>query len=191
VTTPGDDSAERERLAQRLDRLLSLPADEADEVVVTLAELGDRRVIPPLIDLLVSGRATELVVRAAGWLADPALHPALERLAASRIGDLGEPEYWHQVDRATARCRPEAAAEAEDVEVALLVAAQAALVQAGAVLVEVGLDGSYPTTEVVVDFGDHQRRHSIWNFDEANPDDPGTLDHGFARYRIAQLATWG
>jgi hypothetical protein len=190
VSAP-EDPAERERLAQKLDQLLRLPTDEADEVVVTLAEFGDRRVIPPLIDLLVSGRATELVVRAAGWVADPALHPALERLAASRIGELGAPEYWRQVERALGRCRPEAADEAEAVEVALLVAAQAALVQAGAVLVEVGLDGSYPTTEVVVDFGEHQRRHSIWNFDEANPDDPQTLDQAFARYRIAQLATWG
>ncbi len=76
--------------------------------MLTLAEHHDRRVIAPLIDLLASRRADELLVRAAGWLADPAFHPVLVRLAASRIADLGDQGYWEQVDRAIARCRPDA-----------------------------------------------------------------------------------
>jgi hypothetical protein len=187
----GPDRPDLDALAAELDALLDLPGERADEVIVTLAEHHDRRVIAPLIDLLTSGRADELMVRAAGWLADPALHPALDRLAASRSSRLRGPGYWEQVDRALARCRPEAQAEAEDVEVALLVAAQAALVEAGALLVEARLEGAYPATEVVLAVGERERRHTIWNFDDANPDDPRTLDQAFARYRIAQLATWG
>jgi hypothetical protein len=187
----GPDRPDLDALAAELDAVLDLPGERADEVIVTLAEHDDRRVIAPLIDLLVSGRADELMVRAAGWLADPALHPALERLAASRLGGLGGADYWEQVDRALARCRPEAAAEAEDVEVALLVATQAALVEAGAAVVDASLEGAYPRTEVVLRVGEHERRHSIWNFDDLHPDDPGSLDHAFTRYRIAQLATWG
>ena len=80
------DPVELDALAAQLDTILELDRDLATEVVVTLAEHHDRRVIAPLLDLLASGRANELMVRAAGWLADPGLHRALERLAASRIG---------------------------------------------------------------------------------------------------------
>ena len=127
----------------------------------------------------------------AGWLADPALHPALVELSASRIGDLGDEGYWEQVARAIGRCRPGAAAEAEAVEVTLLAATQASLVEVGALDVDVSLVGAYPATEVVVRLGDHERRHAIWNFDELEPDDPSSLDRSFALYRIAQLASWG
>jgi hypothetical protein len=190
---PADDprGIDLDALAAQLERILDLDPDDATEVVVTLAEHHDRRVIAPLIDLLASGRANELMVRAAGWLADPALHRPLVNLAASRHGEQAEPGYWVQVDRAIGRCDPAAADEAEEVETALLVATQAALIEAGAVLVEAALEGSYPATEVVLTFGEHQRRHPIWNFDVTNPDDPRTLDRAFARYRIAQLATWG
>jgi len=82
------DPVELDALAAQLDTILELDRDLATEVVVTLAEHHDRRVIAPLLDLLASGRANELMVRAAGWLADPGLHRALERLAASRIGGL-------------------------------------------------------------------------------------------------------
>lgn len=161
------------------------------ELVLTLAEHRDRRVIAPLLDLIASRRVDELTVRAAGWMADPALHPALVQLATTRIGDLGDAGYWEQVDRAIGRCRPEAAEEAEEVEVTLLAATQASLVDVGAEEIEVALDGMYPITEVVVRFGEHERRQAIWNFDEANPDEPNTLDRAFTLYRIANLASWG
>jgi hypothetical protein len=177
-------------LAAEAQRANDLGPDRAAEVVLTLAEHGDRRVIAPLIDLLASRRASELVVRAAGWLADPALHPALVGLAATRLGDLGDDAYWEQVDRAASRCRPEAAEEAEAFEVALLAAAQAAMLEAGVIGGDVALEGGYPTTEVVVTIGERQRRQPIWNFDELAPDDPWSLDRSFARYRIANLATW-
>ncbi|HRW36257.1 MAG TPA: hypothetical protein P5254_01060 [Aquihabitans sp.] len=178
-------------LADEAARVLELGPERAAEVVLTLAEHHDRRVIAPLIDLLASRRADELIVRAAGWLADPALHPALVELSASRIGDLGDEGYWEQVARAIGRCRPGAAAEAEAVEVTLLAATQASLVEVGALDVDVSLVGAYPATEVVVRLGDHERRHAIWNFDELEPDDPSSLDRSFALYRIAQLASWG
>lgn len=186
------DGPDLDALAQRLRTATQLSTDELAEIVVTLAEHRDRRVIAPLIDLITSGRVDELMVRAAGWLADPAFHPALVRLAASRIADLGDPGYWEQVDRAIARCRPDAADEAEHIEVTLLAATQASLLDAGAAdQLEVSLDGAYPATEVVLRLGDHERRHAIWNFDETSPDDPTTLDRAFALYRIANLASWG
>jgi hypothetical protein len=191
VEPPDDPQVDLDALAARLPQLLELDPEEATEVVVTLAEHHDRRVIAPLIDLLASGRANELMVRGAGWMADPALHRPLVNLAASLLGAPVDSAYAEQVDRAIGRCDPRAATEAEEVEIELLVAAQAALVEAGAVLVEVALEGQYPTTEVVLSIDEHQRRHPIWNFDITNPDDPRTLDRPFARYRIAQLATWG
>ena len=185
------DDPDLDALAGRLKAAPSLPLGEVAELVVTLAEHHDRRVIAVLIDLIESRRTDEMVVRAAGWMADPALHEPLVRLGASRISDLGDASYWEQVDRAISRCRPEAAAEADEVEVALLTVTQASLVEAGAVMVEVELAGQYPVTEVVLRYGEHIRRHAIWNFDEASPDDPTTLDRGFTLYRIANLATWG
>ncbi|WP_421120808.1 hypothetical protein ACE2AJ_05775 [Aquihabitans daechungensis] len=178
-------------MADRLRGAPQLGPDELAEIVLTLAEHRDRRVMAPLIDLIASRRVDELMVRAAGWLADPGLHPALVQLRATRIGDLGEPGYWEQVDRAIGRCRPEAAAEAEGIEVTLLAAAQTSLLESGAEAIEVGLDGEYPVTEVVLRLGERERRHAIWNFDETSPDDPATLDRAFALYRIANLASWG
>jgi len=185
------DPVELDALAAQLDTILELDRDLATEVVVTLAEHHDRRVIAPLLDLLASGRANELMVRAAGWLADPGLHRALERLAASRIGGLADTTFWQQVDRAIARCRPEAASEAEEIEVTLLAATQASVLESGFVGVDVSLVGLYPTTEVVLILGGGERRHAIWNFDERNPDDPISLDRAFALYRTANLAGWG
>ncbi len=178
-------------MAERLREAPRLGPDEVAELLLTLAEHRDRRVIAPLIDLISSRRVDELAVRAAGWMADPGLHPALVQLRATRIGDLGEDGYWEQVDRAIGRCRPEAADEAEEIEISLLTAAQTSLLESGAAVVEVGLDGEYPTTEVVLRAGDWERRHAIWNFDETSPDDPRTLDRAFTLYRIANLASWG
>ena len=108
-------------------------SDLTIEAVVTLAEHRDRRVVGPIIDLLTSGRADELVVRAAGWFADPGLHPALVALAEGRPDDpTTSPEglvYWAQVERAVGRCRPDAAAEAEEIEVTLLAATQASVLE--------------------------------------------------------------
>lgn len=184
------DPVDLDALALEAQRVLELDPDRATYVVVTLAEHHDRRVMAPLLDLLASRRANELMVRAAGWLADPALHPALVDLAATRLGDLGDGAFWEQVERAAARCRPEAAAEAEEVEVALLAATQASLVEVGSFDVDVSLIGAYPATELIVRIGERERRQAIWNFDESAPDDPTSLDRAFALYRIANLATW-
>lgn len=185
------DEPDLDAMAERLRTAAQLDADERAELVLTLAEHHDRRVIAPLIDLLASRRADELLVRAAGWFADPALHPALVDLAASRIGDLGDPGYWEQVDRAIARCHPGALEAAEQIEVTVLATAQTSLLESGAAEVEVSLDGAYPTTEVVLRLGDHQRRHAIWNFDETNPDDPTSVDLSFTLFRVGTLARWG
>ena len=185
------DEVDLDAMVEQLRAAPQLDPAALDEIVLTLAEHRDRRVIGPLIDLITSRRADELIVRAAGWLADPALHPALVQLAATRIGDLGDAGYWEQVDRAIARCRPGADEEAEQIEVTLLAAAQASLIEAGAGALEVALDGSYPTTEVVLRLGERERRHAIWNFDDTAPDDPTTLDRAFTLYRIANLASWG
>ena len=194
MTDPADPAQappDLDALAAEAARVLELDRDRAAEVVLTLAEHHDRRVIAPLIDLLASGRADQLIVRAAGWLADPALHPALVGLSRQRIGDLGDDELWEQVDRAIGGCRPDAPALAEEVEITLLAATQASLTEIGSFDVDVTLQGTYPSTEVVVRLGDHERRHQIWNFDELEPDDPWSLDRSFALYRIAQLASWG
>ena len=113
------DAPDLDAMVERLRDAPNLDGDEVAEIVVTLAEHRDRRVIAPLIDLIASRRADELVVRAAGWMADVGLHPALVALRATRIGDLGEPGYWEQVDRAIGRCAPDAPARAEEIEVAL------------------------------------------------------------------------
>lgn len=185
------DALDLDAAAGRLRDAPQLGPEELAELVLTLAEHRDRRVIAPLIDLIASRRVDELVVRAAGWMADPALHPALVQLRATQIGDLGDPGFWEQVDRAIGRCRPDAADEAEGIEVALLAAAQTSLLESGAAAIEVGLDGEYPITQVVLRLGERERRHAIWNFDETSPDDPWTLDRAFALYRIANLASWG
>jgi hypothetical protein len=186
-----DDAVDLDQLAGRLGAAPRLGTEELAEIVLTLAEHHDRRVIAPLIDLIASRRVDELMVRAAGWMADPGLHPALVQLRATRIGDLGEQGYWDQVDRAIGRCRPDAAEAAEEIEVSLLAAAQTSLLESGGAAMEVGLDGEYPVTEVILRFGEHERRHAIWNFDETAPDDPWTLDRAFTLYRIANLASWG
>lgn len=185
------DAPDLDAMVERLRDAPNLDGDEVAEIVVTLAEHRDRRVIAPLIDLIASRRADELVVRAAGWMADVGLHPALVALRATRIGDLGEPGYWEQVDRAICRCAPDAPAQAEEVEVALLAAAQASLLESGAAAIEVSLHGEYPVTEVVLRVAERERRHAVWNFDETSPDDPTTLDRPFTLYRIANLASWG
>ena len=185
------DRPDLDAMAERLRHAPQLDPEEVAELVLTLAEHRDRRVIAPLIDLIASRRVDELVVRAAGWMADPGLHPALVQLRATRIADLGDDGYWEQVDRAIGRCRSDAAEEAEEIEVALLAATQTSLLESGAAAIEVGLAGEYPATEVVLRLGPRERRHAIWNFDETSPDDPRTLDRAFALYRIANLASWG
>jgi hypothetical protein len=185
------DEPDLDAMAERLRGAAQLDPEERAEIVLTLAEHRDRRVIGPLIDLIASRRADTLVVRAAGWFADPALHAALVDLRATQIGDLGDAEHWEQIDRAIGRCRPEAAGEAEEIEVALLAAAQASLLESGAAAIEVSLHGEYPVTEVVLRVAERERRHAIWNFDETSPDDPRTLARPFTLYRIANLASWG
>lgn len=185
------DPVDLDALAARVGRVLDLGPDDATEAVVTLAEHRDRRVIAPLLDLIASRRVNELMVRGAGWLADPALHPALVDLAATRLGDLGDDGYWHQVDRAIARCRPDAAEEAEEIEVKILTAAQGSMLELGAEEIEIGLDGEYPGTAVVLRVGERERRVPIWDFDELSPDDPTSLDVPFALYRVTNLASWG
>lgn len=175
--------------AARLARVLDLPPEEAAELVVTLAEHHDRRVVAPLIDLIASRRADELMVRAAGWLADPALHEALVQLAASRLGRLGS-AYWDQVDAAARRCHPDAPAAADEIEVALLARLQTSALESVAAGLDIALIGAYPTTEVVFVAGDHEERASIWNFDELEPADPTTLDLAFTAYRIGTVASW-
>lgn len=166
-------------------------SDLTIEAVVTLAEHRDRRVIGPIIDLLTSGRADELVVRAAGWFADPGLHPALVALAEQRPDDVDAspegPGYWDQVTRAVGRCRPEAADEAEAIEVALLAATQTSVLEVDGIDLDVRLEGAYPTTELVLSAGPAERRHAIWNFDILNPDEPATLDREFTLFRIGSL----
>lgn len=177
-----------DELAARARRVLELPVDEATEVIVTLAEHRDRRVVEPLIDLLASRRANELVVRAAGWLADPALHAALVQLAATRLGEL-DPGYWEQVDAAIGRCHPDAVELAEGIEVGLLAQVQTSAAMEG-LAVEIALDGAYPTTEVVFSLGERTERVAIWNFDELAPVGPATIDRQFTAYRLGTVASW-
>lgn len=175
--------------AARLRRVLDLPRDEATELVVTLAEHHDRRVIAPLLDLIASRRADELTVRAAGWLADPALHRALVELRESRLGGLG-PAFWAQVDAAARRCHPDAPEAAGAIEEALLARLLTSALSAAGAGLDVALVGAYPTTEVVFTAGDREERASIWNFDELEPADPTTLDLAFTAYRIGTIASW-
>lgn len=180
-----------DQMAAQLADAPSLAPETRTELVVTLAEHRDRRVIEPLIDLLTSNRGNELTVRAAGWFADPALHPALMALHNSRLGDLGSERYWIQVDRALERCDPAAPEQADQVEVTILTTTQASLLTAGALEIEVSLDGAYPLTELVLRLDQHERRHSIWNFDETDPDSPQSLDLPFTLFRVGTLAQLG
>jgi hypothetical protein len=128
-------------------------------------------------------------VRAAGLLADPALHEVLSDLASGR-GRAGAEVDRGTLDAALRRCDPGAADAAERVEVALLTTVQASMAESGIEPFDVALTGEYPTTEVVLTRGDHQERHRIWNFDEADPADPTTIDLAFAMNRLANIATW-
>ena len=69
----------------------------------------------------------------------------------------------------------------------LLAATQASVVEVDGVDLDVRLEGSYPTTELVLAAGPAERRHAIWNFDILNPDEPATLDRQFTLFRIGSL----
>ena len=193
------DLADLDRLADRLAREHQLRIDGSEEAepeawraeaIRTLAEHHDRRVIPPLIAALSGTTVSTIEVRAAGLIADPGLHPVLDQLAAKRHPDDDDDEFWDAVGAARARCRPDAAAEAEEVEATMLAAIQASLVEAGMEPVDIALVGEYPETEMTFAIADRAESTSIWNFDEADPASPTTLDRAFTMYRLANLARW-
>ena len=61
------DASDLDAMAARLRDAPQLQPDELAEIVLTLAEYRDRRIIAPLIDLIASRRVDELMVRAAGF----------------------------------------------------------------------------------------------------------------------------
>lgn len=194
------DPTDLDQLANRLAREHRRAADAASEdvdpaewradAVLVLATHRDRRVIAPLRAILGGPTVGILEVRAAGLLADPALLPALVGLAAKRHPDDPDAEFWDEVAAAAGRCHPDAAAEAEEVEMALLAALQTSLIESGMEPVDIALAGEYPDTELVCSVDDRCRRSPIWNFDEDHPASPATLDRAFTLYRLANLARW-
>jgi HEAT repeat protein len=201
---PGRRAARADLLGQIADRRPALAAACAAPLAEMAAAEGDVAVLACLADALGHvhhPRATASVaglldhrhaavrrsaVHAAALQADPALCDAL-RAVAERADDDAERAG---VAAALRRCRPEAAEEAFGLEVALLTTVQASMAESGMEPFDVALTGEYPVTEVVLTRGDRQERHRIWDFDEADPADPSTLDLAFAMNRLANIATW-
>ena len=112
-----DTAAVRDAL---VERLTDDHPDARCEALVALARTGDPRVLPALRDRLLDD--PDVVLRlelvAAAELADPALLPDLERLRRRWAGD--DDEFATALRFAMARCHPDAAARAAEVEHALL-----------------------------------------------------------------------
>ncbi len=184
-----------------LDRTSDPHVDTRAEALMALAQRRDERVIRHLQRELAGDQAGTLVLRAAGWLADPRLHDALVTVAAASDDDLDDPNSFGSVARRAAlRCDPQARAEAEQVEVGLLASLDAVALdtpadgstqgpadQADTERVAVGLIGSYPATEMVFSLGDREIRSPIWNFDEQDPASPSTIDHAFTLFRLRNV----
>lgn len=193
------DLADLDRLADRLAREHQRRADGAGDAepeawraqaILTLATHHDRRVIPPLVAALSGTTVSAIEVRAAGLIADPGLHPVLDQLAAKRHPEDDDHDFWDAVGAARARCRPDAAAEAEELEATMLAAIQASLVESGMEPVDIALVGEYPDTEMTFAIADRAESAAIWNFDQADPASPTTLDRAFTMYRLANIARW-
>ena len=171
-----------------LDRLDDNDPETRSEAVRALADRRHERAVEPLIAALRDDTVDVHVVDAAGWFADLRLYPALVDLATSLGDDDTDPAFVAAVDAAIGRCDPGSPAAAEQIEVAILAVLQSSAAESGHP-VDAALVGDYPVTEVVLTAGDREQRSPIWNFDDQDPDDPGTLDQAFTFYRLANLAS--
>jgi hypothetical protein len=205
---PGRRAARADLLGQIADRRQALAAACAPPLAAMAAAERDPAVLACLADALghvhhpvasaavagLLGDADPVVRRsaahAAALLADPDLYPALQAARHALPDEATDGPEDAAIAAAVRRCRPDAAAEASQLEVALLTTVQASMAESGIEPFDVALAGEYPVTEVVLTRGDRQQRHRIWDFDEADPADPSTLDLAFAMNRLANIATW-
>jgi hypothetical protein len=136
--TDADSQAAKDALATRL-------ADSDDdtrcEALLALAKTGDSRAATALQDRLAGDPADLflLEVRAAGELADPALHPLLLQVSQEWAGH--DDEFTPVLAFATRRCRPEARVQAINVERELVARVNMLLTAQG---LTVTLVGDYP-----------------------------------------------
>lgn len=170
-----------------LDRTADPHVDTRAEALMALAERRDQRVVRHLLRELADPDVGTLVLRAAGRLADPSLHDAVVAVVARcDPADLDDPgSYASVAHRAALRCHPDAAAEAEQVEVGLLASLEAVAVPGDdGERVATSLLGSYPITQVVFALGERTVRSPIWDFDDQDPASPATIDHAFTLFRL-------
>ncbi|WP_380161731.1 HEAT repeat domain-containing protein [Kineococcus sp. R86509] len=126
-------------------RLADPDPDTRGEALLALAEAGDQRALPVLRRRLEDGEDLfRLELEAAAALAAPELHPALQQLGEDWAGD--QDEFSDLLATALARCAPEAATTARQVEQDVLTQVHQ-LVGASK---QVGLDGGYPRTVLII-----------------------------------------
>jgi hypothetical protein len=164
----GDDV--REALASRLR---DDDADTRAEALNALARTGDPRALEAVLERLSVGdveAVTLLELRSAGELADPALLPALNVLAANWAQD--QDEHTELLEQVLRRCAPDASARAAEFEQWLRAGLEDRLRSSG---MTVELEGSYPRTRVRFHLGAKTNRcypDRLWEF----LDNPDSLD---------------
>lgn len=137
-----DGEAVRDALVARLD---DPHLDTRSEALVALARLGDPRALPAVQQRLTADPddITMLEIEAAEELADPALSPALKALEELWAED--EDEHTVALRRALRRCDPATAAQAGQVETAMVAAVNSQLASTN---ISIRLEGAFPRTVV-------------------------------------------
>ncbi len=164
----------REALAARLDDPHN---DTRSEALSALADMGDERVIPRLMDLLSHDSVWTLEVEAAGLIADERLYPLLKRIETWWEDDNDS----HVLQTALQRCDPRAAELAAEHEQTILPLLNEEAEKQGG---RFELIGNYPLTKMRV-FLNNKLIHNtrFWRFE-----DPFSL--GDINVEVATLLTW-
>ncbi len=149
------------------DALIARINDEHDdarcEALVALAQLGDPRVLAPLLERVNSDRVWKLELEAAGQLSHPDLWEPLVELRDSWEGDESDPDIRAAADFAICRCHPDAKSVATQFEADLV----EQLSQQAPADMDVKVLGSYPVTRLVFSWaqGEWEYRVRIWESD--------------------------
>lgn len=176
-----DSDVVRDALAARLN---DEHLDTRCEALVALARLDDARVLPAAVATL-SGEpddVTLLELETAATLADPALLPALHRLAGAWAGD--DDEHTHAVHLAIRRCSPDAHEQAALREKEVVEQANAALASTP---ITISLEGRYPFTAARVHCTAHAPAQATYTLWEVSDREPATFD---VAATAAQWAAW-
>ncbi len=165
----------REALAARLDD----PHDETrSEARNALADLGDERVIPHLMDLLSQDSVWTRDVETAGLIADTRLYPLLKKIETWWEDDNDDIKV---LETALHRCDPRAAEMAAEHERAILPLLNEQAAKQGG---RFELAGNYPMTKLRV-FLNNKLIHNERFWQNEDPSAPGDINVG-----VKSLLTW-